>query len=73
MKTIKKLNHNLWITILTVILSSFGSCSTFFSSSILIDAPEDVRKAALNYAQEYVSLGAIYEWGGQDPLPKIIK
>lgn len=34
-----------------------------------IPAPEEVRLAALGYARRYAELGAVYEWGGQDPLP----
>jgi hypothetical protein len=33
-------------------------------------APEELRLAALGYAREYAALGAVYEWGGQDPLPR---
>ncbi len=66
-------NRCLIIVFLIFHISLLESCSVFFSSLAFIQAPEVVRKAALNYAQEYKSLGAIYEWGGQDPLPKTIK
>lgn len=36
----------------------------------LVEAPEAVRLAALKYAAIYAELGATYEWGAQDPLPK---
>lgn len=32
-----------------------------------------VREAAFTYAKKYVELAAEYSWGGQDPLPKIIR
>jgi len=49
------------------------SCE-FFSTPLQYGlAPESVRTAAFAYAQKYAELGAVYEWGGQDPLPKIIK
>lgn len=38
----------------------------------VLAAPEGVRIGALAYAREYEKLGAVYEWGGQDPLPRTI-
>lgn len=49
------------------------SCRIFFTTSQYDLAPEAIRDAAFKYAQRYAELGAVYEWGGQDPLPKTIK
>jgi len=35
-------------------------------------APEMVRLQAIYYANKYIEIGAGYEWGGQDPLPRRI-
>jgi hypothetical protein len=56
-----------------VFIFLFVSCRT--PSTIApeqIPAPEEVRLQALDYARQYISLGAEYEWGGQDPLPRRI-
>lgn len=50
-----------------------NSCEIAYTPSTPELAPESVRNAALMYAQKYAELGAVYEWGAQDPLPKIIK
>jgi hypothetical protein len=49
------------------------SCEIFHTPLQCELAPESVRTAAFAYAQKYAELGAVYEWGGQDPLPKTIK
>jgi len=54
-------------------LFGLASCRLMFFSPILVEAPEEVRIAALRYAEEYARLGAVYEWGGQDPLPRVIR
>lgn len=58
--------------VLLVAFSSLAACAlgTHYTEVL---APETVRLAALNYAKTYAELGAVYEWGGQDPLPRTIK
>ena len=56
-----------------VILILCSSCQILYNPDQSELAPKIVRVAALTYAKEYVSLGAVYEWGGQDPLPRTIK
>lgn len=59
----------------------FILCIILFTSCVqpnaknpgLIEAPDSVRDRALVYAYQYKDAGAIYEWGGQDPLPRTIK
>jgi len=34
--------------------------------------PPEVGEKAVWYAREYVKAGTQYEWGGQDPLPRIV-
>jgi len=48
-----------------------SSCSIFISYEI-VPASVEIRTAAIRYAQKYAELGAVYEWGGQDPLPRKI-
>ncbi|WP_304223132.1 C40 family peptidase [Gracilinema caldarium] len=51
----------------------FASCNIApMTAPERIPAPEEVRLQALDYARQYISLGAEYEWGGQDPLPRKI-
>ena len=47
---------------------SFTACVTNSIEEVL--APAGVRERAVYYARKYIELGAEYEWGGQDPLPK---
>jgi hypothetical protein len=48
-----------------------ASCTSPVQKTYIL-ANKDIRTAAIKYANEYISLGAVYEWGGQDPLPKTI-
>jgi len=48
-----------------------SSCGIFISYEI-VPASVEIRAAAIKYAQKYAELGAVYEWGGQDPLPRKI-
>jgi hypothetical protein len=73
MKIIMKRNINQFIIITVAILASFASCSTFSPNSGNINTPKEIRKVALEYAEKYVRNGAIYKWGGQDPLPYAIE
>ncbi|WP_304225411.1 C40 family peptidase [Gracilinema caldarium] len=49
----------------------FSSCNNPIAKN-QIPAPEEVRLQAIDYARQYIKLGAEYEWGGQDPLPRRI-
>ncbi len=31
----------------------------------------EVRTRALDYAKQYIAMGTTYEWGAQDPLPRL--
>ncbi|MCX7025923.1 MAG: NlpC/P60 family protein, partial [Spirochaetes bacterium] len=62
-----------FVVITLAIIASFASCTTFPTNSGNINTPKEVRKDALKYAEKYVSYGAIYKWGGQDPLPYAIE
>ncbi len=59
-----------WYSCFLLILSLFFSCDSSQHSYTLVPAPEEVRQQALIYAKKYIELGATYEWGGQDPLPR---
>ena len=61
--------RNLTICIMLLLLAS---CTTPYAPQKTVPAPEAVRLAALQYAKTYVELGAVYAWGGQDPLPRTI-
>lgn len=55
-----------WIFLLLLLMS----CSSEHPL-VVIPSPPEVRGRALLYARKYMEEGAVYEWGGQDPLPKI--
>ncbi|GAB4221952.1 MAG: hypothetical protein Kow009_13530 [Spirochaetales bacterium] len=47
-----------------------GGCH-MHSGPHIVPAPQEVRERALYYARQYMAEGAEYQWGGQDPLPKL--
>ncbi len=49
------------------------SCNSSFSSGTIIAAPDKVCVTALEYAYQYLHHGTEYLWGGQDPLPRLLK
>mgnify|MGYP000415723504 CR=1 FL=1 len=52
-------------------LSLLESCSTEHPLEV-VPAPSEVRVRALSYARRYMEEGTGYQWGGQDPLQKIV-
>ncbi len=58
------------LLVVSIILAT-SSCSIRDSYDVII-APEEVRQKAIEYARKYIEAGAGYQWGGQDPLPKIV-
>lgn len=66
------MKHSIFILALSLTVTiSFFSCSFGYKLSI-VPAPPEVGERAVEYARKYIELGAEYEWGGQDPLPRKI-
>lgn len=55
-----------------ILLISCPNDVAYIPQYTTVVATPEVREKAVWYAREYIEAGTQYEWGGQDPLPRIV-